>query len=101
MAAAVMDWNSGLGILTHEKICIGSAENVSNTLVGVKSRIVGMPMTTSGAVSPIARERANMIPVMMPGNEAGRMTRVMVCHFVAPIPIEASRMEDGTDRIAS
>ena len=58
-------------------------------------------MTTSGAVSPIARDIAKILPVKIPGIAAGRTTRKIVCHFVAPIPYEASRCSLGTARMAS
>ena len=43
-------------------------------------------MTRSGAVSPIARESDTIAPVSMLGNATGRITLLIVCHFVAPIP---------------
>ena len=46
----------------------------------------GIPMTTSGAVSPIARDNDNIAPVKIPGKAAGRTIFLMVCHFVAPMP---------------
>ena len=47
-------------------------------------------MTTSGAVSPIARDSDKIAPVNIPGSATGKMTFLIVCHFVAPIPYEAS-----------
>src|SRR5699024_3536047 len=99
--AAVKYWNSACGILTQLYICIGSAWNVSNTLFGVTSSDTGTPMTTSGAVSPIALDNARMIPVIIPGIAAGSMILETVCHLVAPIPMEASRTNPGTALIAS
>ncbi len=62
---------------------------------------IGMPTTTNGAVSPIARDKASIPPVKMPGIAAGRTTFNIVCHFVAPIPNEASLKSRGTARMAS
>jgi phosphate transport system substrate-binding protein len=46
---------------------------------------IGRPMTSNGAVSPMALERARMVPVRVPGMAAGRTWRRTVCHLVAPI----------------
>ncbi len=62
---------------------------------------VAAPTSSSGAVSPIAREIARITPVTMPGIEAGRTWRRIVCHWVAPSASEPSRIEGGTARIAS
>ena len=55
----------------------------------------------SGAVSPIARDSARIVPVAMPGIAAGSTCFQIVCHWVAPSAIEPSRIEGGTARIAS
>ena len=65
-------------------------------LSGIGMSKAGIPSTTRGAVSPMARESAKITPVKIPGNAAGKTTFLMVCHFVAPIPMEASRKNWGT-----
>ena len=62
---------------------------------------VAAPSSSSGALSPIARERARIEPVAMPGTAAGSTCRRIVCHLVAPSASEPSRIEGGTARIAS
>ena len=69
--------------------------------VGKNAKNSGTPKTTRGAVSPIARDKAKIEPVKIPGKAAGKTTRKIVCHFVAPIADDASRNAFGTARIAS
>ena len=45
---------------------------------------VSAPIVISGAVSPIARESARIVPVRMPGSAAGSTTRQTTCERVAP-----------------
>ena len=59
------------------------------------------PTSSSGAVSPSARETARITPVAIPGIEAGSTWRRIVCHLVAPSASEPWRIESGTARIAS
>ncbi len=51
----------------------------------------------SGAVSPIALERARIVPVRIPGMATGRTCHKIVCHCVAPRANDASLMEKGID----
>jgi hypothetical protein len=44
---------------------------------------VDAPTTTRGAVSPIAREIASIVPVNIPGTELGSTWYQVVCHLVA------------------
>ena len=59
---------------------------MSNRLPGNGINNAGIPSTVNGAVSPIARDRARIEPVKIPGYAAGKITFFTVCHFVAPIP---------------
>ncbi len=59
------------------------------------------PTIMSGATSPVPRAMARMRPVRMPGAAAGRTTRRIVCHLVAPSASEACRMPAGTAASAS
>lgn len=70
MPADATFWNSSWGIFAQVNIWIGNAENWSNILLGVANNIVGIPISTSGAVSPSALERDKMNPVKIPGNAA-------------------------------
>ena len=54
-----------------------------------------MPSSSSGAASPIARERPRIVPVAMPGIAEGRVWRQVVCHWVAPSASEPKRMSFG------
>src|SRR5271166_2950632 len=58
-------------------------------------------VNSNGAVSPAARASASMTPVRIPGKAVGRITLVTTCVGVAPIPIAASRIRDGTRLMAS
>jgi len=49
-----------------------------------------------GAVSPVARAKAKMAPVMIPGRAAGKTTVRMAAHFPAPRASAPSRKERGT-----
>ena len=59
------------------------------------------PTTISGAVSPIARDMARIVPVSIPGKAAGTVCRETACHLVAPSAIAPCSIETGTARIAS
>jgi len=59
------------------------------------------PTTIKGAVSPIALDKERIIPVIIPPNDDGKTTLLMVCHFEAPNAKEASFNEDGTAFMAS
>ena len=72
-----------------------------NGPAGLNVMKVRAPSRMSGAASPIARERARIEPVAIPGTAAGRTWWLIVCHRVAPSASEPSRMELGTARIAS
>ena len=93
--------NAGFGSCVQAKIWIGSAVNELSRPVGLKREDTAAPITSSGAVSPIARDRARMTPVEMPAIEPGRTCFQIVCHCVAPSAIEPSRIDGGTARIAS
>ena len=47
---------------------------------------VDAPTTTTGAVSPTAREIARIVPVKIRSNDAGSTWYQIVCHLVAPSP---------------
>jgi hypothetical protein len=83
------------------KIWIGSAVNSESSPSGLKAMIATAPARIRGAVSPIARDRARITPVAIPGIAAGRTCFQIVCHWVAPRASEPSRIEGGTARIAS
>ncbi|SRR5699024_3382617 len=101
IAADETNWNSACGSLAQLYICIGKAWNESNILFGVFINMAGIPITTNGAVSPNALDKANMVPVNIPGIEAGNTTFLIVCHLVLPKPKEASLIDEGTDFSAS
>src|SRR5215213_3758016 len=86
---------------TQSNTWIGIAEKAESSPVGLNVMKVAAPTTIRGAVSPIARASARITPVAMPGTDAGRTWRQIVCHWVAPRAIEPSRIEGGTARIAS
>jgi hypothetical protein len=52
-------------------------------------------------VSPIALDMPRIIAVVMPERDAGRITRDMVSHLVAPSAREASLSSVGTLKMAS
>ena len=58
-------------------------------------------VNSSGAVSPAARATASMTPVRMPGTAVGSSTIQTTWVRVAPMPMAASFIRDGTMRIAS
>src|SRR5574339_1319208 len=80
---------------------MGRVVNFENGEEGSKLMAVDAPTTTSGAVSPMAREMARMVPVRMPGMALGSTCDQTVCHLVAPTPKLALRSDRGTARIAS
>lgn len=49
-------WKSIPGLRAQSYICKGKVWNESKILFGVRNRIVGMPIATNGAVSPIAQK---------------------------------------------
>ncbi len=59
------------------------------------------PTISRGAVSPIARDRARIVPVRMPGRAEGRTWSRTTCQLVAPSASAAWRSELGTVRSAS
>jgi hypothetical protein len=63
---------------------MGRAEKGSRTSSGVVKIATAAPMTSSGAVSPIALERERMVPVRIPGSAAGRTWWRTACHLLAP-----------------
>ena len=54
-----------------------------------------MPSRSSGAASPMARDRPRIVPVAMPGMEEGSVWRHVVCSWVAPSAREPNRMSFG------
>ena len=54
-----------------------------------------------GAVSPMARDKAKMVPVKTPGNAWGSTCSLTTCQRVAPRANAACRMLSGTARRAS
>src|SRR5215217_5931722 len=80
---------------------MGRVVNFEKGELGSKLMAVEAPTTTRGAVSPMAREIARMVPVKIPGIAFGRTCDQTVCHLVAPTPKLALRSERGTARIAS
>ena len=71
IAAAAFIKNSCWGLDTQLKIWIGSTENSSVGDFGTKGTYARAPITMRGAVSPTARERANITPVKIPPKEEG------------------------------
>ena len=65
---------------------LGIAVIFPNSPLGGLNFVVATPIMMSGAVSPIARPNASIVPVRMPGMARGMMTFLIVCHRVAPIP---------------
>jgi ABC-type phosphate transport system permease subunit len=65
------------GILTGFILSLSRALGETAPLV-----LIGIPTSTSGAVSPSALERDKMNPVKIPGNAAGNTTRLIVCHVL-------------------
>ena len=63
---------------------MGSAVKASNSPSGLKRGDAAAPISSSGAVSPIARDSARMTPVAMPAIDPGRTCFQIVCHWVAP-----------------
>ena len=53
-------------------------------------------MISSGAVSPMTRAIASVMPVMMPASAVGRTTFTIVFHFGTPRAYDASRRSVGT-----
>ncbi|KZX20846.1 hypothetical protein ACH61_02050 [Rathayibacter tanaceti] len=51
---------------------------------------------SSGAVSPMTRAIARVMPVVMPAMEVGRTILTTVSHFGTPSAYEASRSSFGT-----
>ena len=94
-------WKPSCGRPAQSKIWIGSAVKLSFALDGTNVMNVAAPIVTSGAVSPIAREIARMIPVRIPPAALGTTTPRIVCQRVAPSPKLASRRLLGTARSAS
>ena len=60
-----------------------------------------MPIMSSGAASPIARESPRIVPVAMPGTAEGSVCRQVVCHTRRAQRQEPSRISRGTARTAS
>ncbi len=64
--------------------------------------IAALPATIRTAmVSPIALPIPRMIAAAIPDSAAGTITRLIVCHRVAPMAREPSRNSHGTELIAS
>ena len=66
----------------------------ANRLVFTES--VEPAMISSGAVSPITRATASVMPVMMPASAVGSTTLTIVRHFGTPRAYDASRSSCGT-----
>ena len=73
----------------------------SKTEFGRRGKKNAAPVKRMGAVSPAARSRPRMIPVIMPGNASGRTIRRMVCQRVAPSDMDTVRKDCGTALNAS
>ena len=101
MAAAAFIENSCCGRETQLKIWIGRTVNSSIGPVGVNGTYANAPTTINGAVSPKALEIANITPVNIPPDAAGSTWYNVVCHFVAPKPYDATRIDAGTALRAS
>ena len=71
MPAAATACQPCCGNVVQLNICIGKAVKRSLGPSGVKFMNVAAPTTISGAVSPIARERARIVPVIAPGSAIG------------------------------
>ena len=71
IADAALVWKASCGREAQLKIWIGRTVKRSNGPLGVKGTKSKAPIMISGAVSPMARERARMMPVIMPGRAAG------------------------------
>src|SRR5258708_31665785 len=63
-------------------------------------KLLNSAVNSSGAVSPAARATASITPVSIAGAAVGPITFVTTSVGVAPIPIAASRLPDGTRLIA-
>ncbi len=77
---------SGAKFADEEKIRSGSAAPLENRPSGGLKVVVGTEIIISGAVSPIARPSARIVPVRIPGTASGRTTERIVCHLLAPMP---------------
>ncbi len=85
IAAAAFTKKPSWGRDTQLKIWMGKTVKESVGLAGTKGTYVSAPITINGAVSPIARDNANITPVKIPPKAAGRVCKEVVCHFDAPI----------------
>ena len=95
MPAAALTIKAACGRDVQLKTWMGNVVNWSLGPSGMKGTYTNAPITSKGAVSPIARDTASIIPVNIPPKAEGTTTLAVVCHFVAPIPYEASRRESG------
>ena len=68
---------------------MGKVVNFEKIFDGSTDINVEAPITTIGAVSPIALETAKIVPVKILSMEEGSTCDQIVCHFVAPIPYPA------------
>lgn len=89
------------GLEVQLKICMGKVVYLSKGPSGINGTYTNAPTTINGAVSPIALDIDRITPVNIPPQAAGNTIRFVVCHFVAPMPKEASLNEFGTALIAS
>ena len=74
MAPAAAMANPSCGRVVQVNICIGNTEKVSNKECGTNGTYAMAPTTIKGAVSPIALDKDNIIPVKIPPNEDGITT---------------------------
>ena len=86
MPVAASSWKPACGRLVELKIWIGITVNGSRMSSGRNAAKVSAPIMISGAVSPIARESARIMPVRMPGMTCGRTWCQTICQRVAPRP---------------
>src|SRR5690606_40621395 len=84
LPAAASRWNSGCGRAIQLKTWIGMTVKPSSGPFGTNGTKASAPMMSSGAASPIARERARIVPVRMPGSASGSTWCRTVCQRVAP-----------------
>ena len=91
IAAAAIDRKSDWGCVAHDRICSGSTVNDEPGFDGMNVIKTTPEIIRIGAASPIARDRARMMPLMIPGTACGSTTVFTTCQRVAPIAYAASR----------
>ena len=71
MPAAAKPWKSSCGRATQLKIWIGKTENLSIGCVGTNVKYTNALIAITGAASPIALDKAKIVPVSIPGTAEG------------------------------